>query len=205
MSCFSNTLTNIRRAAPALIVAAGAMLGLVGMAPSASAAPEVNWDAVAACESSGNWSADTGNGYYGGLQFTEGTWHANGGTGSPAAAPRTEQIRVAENVLHSQGLHAWPHCGSRGLIGGAPDSPAPANPAPQRPVAPPDGPSVPTTLSAAPSVSTGNTYLVQPGDTLSAIADRLNVVGGWPRLAELNKPALTNPNLIYPGETLNTK
>lgn len=76
--------------------------------------PTVNWDAVAACESGGNWHISTGNGYYGGLQFTMGTWHANGGKGSPANASREEQIRVAENVLHSQGIGAWPVCGKRG-------------------------------------------------------------------------------------------
>jgi hypothetical protein len=74
----------------------------------------VNWDAIAQCESGGNWAISTGNGYSGGLQFTMGTWHANGGSGSPAGASREEQIRVAENVLHSQGIHAWPVCGRRG-------------------------------------------------------------------------------------------
>ena len=56
----------------------------------------------------------TGNGYYGGLQFTMGTWHANGGSGSPHNASREEQIRVANNVLKSQGIGAWPVCGRRG-------------------------------------------------------------------------------------------
>jgi resuscitation-promoting factor RpfE len=74
----------------------------------------VNWDAIAQCESGGNWAISTGNGYGGGLQFTSGTWHANGGSGSPASASREEQIRVAENVLHSQGIGAWPVCGRRG-------------------------------------------------------------------------------------------
>jgi hypothetical protein len=73
---------------------------------------EPNWDAIAQCESGGNWSANTGNGYYGGLQFSPGTWTANGGTGSPAAASRGEQIRVARNVMKTQGIGAWPVCGS---------------------------------------------------------------------------------------------
>ncbi len=81
---------------------------------TANADSGVNWDAVAACESGGNWSTATGNGSYGGLQFTLGTWHANGGQGSPQNASREEQIRVAENVLHSQGIKAWPVCGRRG-------------------------------------------------------------------------------------------
>jgi len=86
-------------------------------ADAAQAAPvqtsSVNWDAVARCESGGNWAINTGNGYYGGLQFNMGTWRANGGSGSPHNAPRSEQIRVAENVLHSQGIGAWPVCGRR--------------------------------------------------------------------------------------------
>ena len=74
----------------------------------------VNWDAIAQCESGGNWGISTGNGFSGGLQFTPSTWRANGGSGSPNGASREEQIRVAENVLHSQGIRAWPVCGRRG-------------------------------------------------------------------------------------------
>ena len=94
------------------------MAGAIAVAPLAlatgTANADVNWDAVAACESGGNWHIATGNGYYGGLQFTMGTWHANGGAGSPSSASREEQIRVAENVVHSQGMGAWPVCGHRG-------------------------------------------------------------------------------------------
>jgi hypothetical protein len=79
-----------------------------------ASADGMNWDAVAACESGGNWAINTGNGYFGGLQFTMGTWRANGGGGSPHMASRDEQIRVAENVLRSQGRGAWPVCGRRG-------------------------------------------------------------------------------------------
>ncbi|OBI64984.1 transglycosylase [Mycolicibacterium fortuitum] len=90
------------------------------LAGSATAgADTVNWDAIADCESGGNWSTDTGNGAYGGLQFKPTTWAAHGGIGSPASASREEQIRVAENVLATQGIGAWPKCGVRG---GAPAS-----------------------------------------------------------------------------------
>lgn len=82
--------------------------------PPAKTRESVNWDAIAQCESGGNWAINTGNGYSGGLQFTLGTWRANGGSGSPHNASRDEQIVVAENVLHSQGLRAWPVCGRRG-------------------------------------------------------------------------------------------
>ncbi|EHI12659.1 transglycosylase family protein [Mycolicibacterium thermoresistibile] len=92
--------------------------GALAVAPIALAgtasADSVNWDAIAACESGGNWSINTGNGYYGGLQFSLSTWRANGGTGMPHQASRAEQIRVAENTLRSQGIGAWPTCGKRG-------------------------------------------------------------------------------------------
>ncbi|ORB26244.1 transglycosylase family protein [Mycolicibacterium parafortuitum] len=78
-------------------------------------ADSVNWDAIAQCESGGNWAINTGNGHYGGLQFKQTTWSANGGAGNPATAPRHEQIRVAENVLRTQGLKAWPKCGAKGM------------------------------------------------------------------------------------------
>ena len=83
-------------------------------APPARKAYSVNWDAIAQCESGGNWGINTGNGFSGGLQFTASTWRANGGSGSAQGASREEQIRVAENVLHSQGIGAWPVCGRRG-------------------------------------------------------------------------------------------
>ncbi|MDT5346768.1 MAG: resuscitation-promoting factor RpfC [Mycobacterium sp.] len=78
----------------------------------ASAAPTPNWDAVAQCESGGNWHANTGNGEYGGLQFKPATWARYGGVGNPAAASREQQIAVADRVLADQGLDAWPKCGT---------------------------------------------------------------------------------------------
>lgn len=74
----------------------------------------VNWDAVAACESGGDWHIDSGNGYSGGLQFSASTWRAYGGTGRASQASREEQIAVAERVLAGQGIGAWPVCGRRG-------------------------------------------------------------------------------------------
>src|ERR1700687_1529989 len=91
------------------ITGAIAMAQLVLEVPAPNAEP--NWDAMARCESGGNWSANTGNGFYGGLQFSPGTWAAHGGQGSPGAASLDEQIQVARNVLHTQGLGAWPVCG----------------------------------------------------------------------------------------------
>jgi LysM repeat protein len=71
------------------------------------------WDRLAQCESGGNWGINTGNGYSGGLQFSPGTWAANGGTGSASNASRSEQIRVAERVRASQGWGAWPACSAK--------------------------------------------------------------------------------------------
>lgn len=95
------------------MAAAGALIvAPFALTETASAESGHDWDAVAACESSGNWGTDTGNGFSGGLQFTPSTWAANGGSGSPSNASREEQIRVAENVLASQGVGAWPVCGA---------------------------------------------------------------------------------------------
>ncbi len=84
----------------------------------ANAASVSTWDALAQCESGGNWGTNTGNGFSGGLQFTPSTWAAFGGTGSPQGASKGEQIRVAENVLQGQGWGAWPACSAKlGLSG----------------------------------------------------------------------------------------
>ncbi|WP_162465119.1 transglycosylase family protein [Mycolicibacterium sp. CBMA 295] len=85
---------------------AGLMLTPLFTAMATAGADTVNWDAIADCESGGNWTTDTGNGAYGGLQFKPVTWAAHGGIGSPATASREEQIRVAENVLATQGIGA---------------------------------------------------------------------------------------------------
>jgi hypothetical protein len=91
----------------------GAMIGAPLLLTTATAqADTVNWDAIAQCESGGNWGTNTGNGAFGGLQFKQATWTSNGGVGSPAGASRADQIRVAENVLRTQGIGAWPKCGA---------------------------------------------------------------------------------------------
>jgi uncharacterized protein YabE (DUF348 family) len=75
------------------------------------------WDKIAQCESGGNWSINTGNGFYGGLQFTLSTWHAYGGSGMPNNASRETQISVAKKVQASQGWGAWPACTAKLGIG----------------------------------------------------------------------------------------
>ena len=88
-------------------------VGIPEPPPPPAEPPYGVWDRLAQCESSGNWSINTGNGYYGGLQFTLSTWRAYGGTGYPHQNSRAEQIRVAENVLAGQGWGAWPACSRR--------------------------------------------------------------------------------------------
>ncbi len=187
-------------------IIAGAPLGLaVG---TASAAPSMDWDAVAKCESGNNWSINTGNGYYGGLQFSMQTWRGHGGQGNPAAASREEQIRIAERVLQSQGPQAWPTCGAKGL-GGQTAPARKAAPAPQqqqqRKVQPQQrqaaAPVAPVVVAGSKTNPNG-TYEIKAGDTLSKIADEQKVVGGWQAIVEKNKEFLTNPNLIFPGHKL---
>ncbi|MGA8547165.1 MAG: transglycosylase family protein, partial [Mycobacterium sp.] len=85
--------------------------GGIALAGHASAATDEQWDAVAGCEAGGNWTINTGNGYHGGLQFSQGTWAAHGGgqfAASANQASREQQIAVAERVLATQGRGAWP-------------------------------------------------------------------------------------------------
>ncbi|AUY49251.1 transglycosylase family protein [Streptomyces sp. CB01881] len=124
----TSTVTKRNRVRMAVVAgAAVAALPVAGLvtATSASAASVSTWDAVAQCESGGNWAINTGNGFYGGLQFTSSTWAAFGGTAfAPQAnlATKAQQISIAEKVLASQGPGAWPVCSVKaGLTkGGAP-------------------------------------------------------------------------------------
>ncbi|CAL9484478.1 transglycosylase family protein [Streptomyces sp. enrichment culture] len=108
------------------VIAVAGVTGAAVAAPlmaagNASAATASEWDAVAQCESGGNWSINTGNGYFGGLQFSASTWAAYGGTqyaSSADQASKAQQIEIAEKVLAGQGKGAWPVCGT-GLSGAA--------------------------------------------------------------------------------------
>ncbi|MEV0184445.1 transglycosylase family protein [Streptomyces sp. NPDC050625] len=105
------------RQAPALLVAAGVTGSAIAIpllgAASANAADGTTWDKVAECESGGSWSADSGNGYYGGLQMSQDDWDKYGGlayASSPDEASRSQQIAVAEKVLADQGTKPWATC-----------------------------------------------------------------------------------------------
>ncbi|MEU1598801.1 transglycosylase family protein [Streptomyces sp. NPDC005708] len=191
-------------------------------AGNASAATSAEWDAVAQCESGGNWAINTGNGFYGGLQFTNSTWAAYGGTAYAARADlagKAQQIAVAEKVLAGQGKGAWPVCG-KGLSS-APYNGAAAStnksakstpttrstgeqtanrsaqrPAPQKTVTTPTGQKV---------KKGDGEYKVVKGDSLSLIAAKHHVQGGWKKLFQLNKDIVKDADLIYPGQQLHLK
>jgi len=192
----------------AKVVVTGLIVGapLTAFAAPASAATGAQWDAVAQCESGGNWAINTGNGFYGGLQFTLSTWAAYGGSGAPQNASKSQQIQVAERVLAGQGKGAWPVCGT-GL--GAPNT----TPVQAQATSVPAIPSTPavqsTPKAAAPKVvapsrgsSVARGYVVKSGDTLSKIATAQGVTGGYQAIFALNQAIIENVNLIYPGQTL---
>ncbi|KTR53099.1 MULTISPECIES: transglycosylase family protein [Curtobacterium] len=221
MKKLSRTRTIVGGLAFAGIAATG-----VGLAAApANAASGSTWDALAQCESGGNWAINTGNGYYGGLQFNLGTWQAHGGTGNPASASREAQIAVAERVLASQGWGAWPACSAKlglsGTTGAAPQAAAPAPAAPQQAAPKATTPAAPkATTQAAPKATTpaapkaavsskpaavptsGKTYTIQSGDTLDQIATKLNIDGGYMKLWAANTSTIDDANLIYAGQEL---
>ncbi len=144
----------------------------------------VNWDEIARCESGGDWATNTGNGYYGGLQFDQATWRANGGLAyAPRAdlAEKGQQIEIANRLAGRRGLEPWPYCGMR----------AGSMSQPQGATAGDHG------------AVHGRTWTVRPGDTLASIAASGHVRGGWPALFELNRHTVgANPDRIQPGEIL---
>ena len=184
-------------------VAAVSMAGLALSATAANAAVPAasgsTWDALAQCESGGNWAINTGNGFSGGLQFTPSTWAAYGGSGSAADASREQQIAVAEQVQAAQGWGAWPSCAAQlGLSGGATGAvqqsapvqsvPVQAAPVQAAPVQAAPVQVAPATAPAAKHVKavalSGETYTLQAGDTLSIVAGKLGINGGWQQLAD---------------------
>ncbi|MFI7501153.1 transglycosylase family protein [Streptomyces sp. NPDC049687] len=222
---------------PSKATRAAALAGVTGVAiaaplmaaGNASAATASEWDAVAQCESGGNWSINTGNGYYGGLQFSASTWAAYGGTQYAAQAnqaSKSQQIAVAEKVLASQGKGAWPVCGkglsSASYDGGSASSGSGgssssssgtttrsteqqgASRSAERPAAPKSQKTVTTPTGKKVKKGDGE-YKVVKGDTLSSIAEKHDVKGGWQKLFQLNKDIVEVADLIYPGQQLHLK
>jgi len=187
---------------------AGMAIPLIGTGV-ANAADVDTWNKVAACESTNNWQINTGNGYYGGLQFTQSTWEAYGGRAYAARADlatKDQQIAVAEKVLKGQGPGAWPTCSVRaGLTQGG-----------DTPDINPSGKSAQTTKRTVRDVQpqttpqsragTAEMYTVVRGDTLSGIAGSREVPGGWRQLYDANRRTVgADPDMIVPGQRLNLK
>ncbi|MGX9890986.1 transglycosylase family protein [Streptomyces sp. NPDC002276] len=200
---------------------AGLAIPLVGAgAGSAQAADVSTWNKVAACESSGDWNINTGNGYYGGLQFTQSTWEAYGGTAYASRADlatRDQQIAVAEKVLKGQGPGAWPVCSVRaGLTrgGDTPDIHVGGTKTTDTAKSKAEDAKAQTVKRSVKDVQPQTTpqsragtvemYTVVRGDTLSGIAETERVDGGWHGLYAENRTTVgDDPDLILPGQRLN--
>ncbi|WP_030270965.1 transglycosylase family protein [Streptomyces sp. NRRL B-24484] len=210
--------TGPAQAAPQQSVAAAAATAANAAVETPAAGGQgVDWDRVAACESGGRWHANTGNGYYGGLQFDRATWRANGGTAyaaRPDLATREQQIAVAEHLAARRGLAPWPVCGTRAAerpATGRHTVPAPRpaqQPAARQPATAADRTDR-SAVAAEPDIATTSdpagsaTVVVQDGDTLDAIAQAQQVDGGWPALYEANQDTIgDNPDLILAGQAL---
>jgi nucleoid-associated protein YgaU len=252
--------TSIRRTAVALALG-GLSVGALAV-PSANAADLATWEKLAQCESGGNWSINTGNGFYGGLQFTQQSWNGVGMSGSPHTASKEAQIEAGERLLALQGWGAWPACTAKyglsgaatptysnsGAVQSAPAATTSTVVAPQSTVQTPVA-LAPATVPAAPAVATpvppvveapavsadaastaavesapvapvateapapavapvktpvaaSSTYQVVAGDTLSLIASRLGVAGGYQAIADANVDVIYDVNLIFPGQVL---
>ncbi len=168
----------------AKIAVTSAIMGVAGAAFSgtANAAPDSDWDRLAQCESSGNWGINTGNGYAGGVQFSNSTWNEHGGTQYAATAnqaTREQQIVVAEKVLDSQGWGAWPTCSSNLGLNSAPTQ---RNaPAPVHEVSDTQTLSAPSTSSNADTIGTSGTQSLPNGTqsppSTSSNADTIGTSG----------------------------
>ncbi|MDK1475800.1 transglycosylase family protein [Streptomyces sp. 549] len=211
--------------AAALAGAAAVAVPLMG-ATGAQAASVDTWDRVAQCESGGNWSINTGNGYYGGLQFSQSSWEAAGGTKYASRADlasKGQQIATAEQLLAIQGPGAWGCAGAGNLTSGGAkpnvdtgaqsnqgnqqsqqnnqqSQPAqPAQPQQSQPQQPREA--QPQQPSRSGSDRGGN-YTVRSGDTLGTIAAAHGTQ--WDKVYAENKDVVGgDPNLIFPGQKLN--
>jgi len=193
------------RALGLAVAGAAGTVALLAPASAVQAKSGVNWDAVAQCESGGNWSINTGNGYYGGLQFSRSTWKAYGGgkyASTANKASRAQQIRIAEKVLDGQGIGAWPVCGRKSGSHKSYKAKNTGGSSAKASRSTTHRKTVKVTRSTSVK-STGKHYTVRPGDTLSKIAAARHVKGGWRALYQLNRAELGgNPNLIFPGQRL---
>ncbi|MQS11250.1 LysM peptidoglycan-binding domain-containing protein [Streptomyces kaniharaensis] len=207
----------LRRLAPTAALCA---IAVALTAPTAQAAPpgrdtgtdpgSYDWDRVASCESSGNWHINTGNGYFGGLQFDKPTWRENGGLDyAPRAdlASREQQIAVAQHLADRRGLRPWPVCGARATGSHGHDRARNRDRDQEREqnhdAAAPPPTATPAVTPATAIDSASGEWRVREGDTLGDIAETLRIAGGWPALYELNRNTVgKDPDLIQPGMRL---
>lgn len=224
---FKHAPRSFTRRAVATAALAGAAIAVPVMMATSASADSVNWTAIANCESSGDWAANTGNGFYGGLQFTESTWLAYGG-GQYAQyaneASESQQIAVAEQVLAGQGIGAWPVCGANAGSGttysgtntggsssdnsssssssdSSSNSSSSSSSDNSGSGSSDNGSSSDGSSSSASSSASGS-YTVQSGDTLSGIAAQEGI-SDWHTLYNENQSVVgSNPDLIYPGQVL---
>ncbi|SOE76999.1 LysM domain-containing protein [Streptomyces sp. OV198] len=232
MSACADNTRKVRTTRTTAVLTGAALLaplGLLAATGNAAAADSGVWDRIAKCESGGNWHINTGNGYYGGLQFSAGTWRAYGGTAYASTADKASkaaQIAVATKVQNAQGWGAWPTCSARaGAYGNAPASSGAASSGgsattKSAPKAAPkstskSAPNKSTTRSApaqtseAPARASGHPnraasrgdYTVRGGDTLSGIAERHGTT--WRKIYAANRAIIGgDPDLIMPGQRL---
>ncbi|MFP8960429.1 transglycosylase family protein [Streptomyces nanhaiensis] len=179
-------------------------------AGSANAASTEVWEKVAECEAGGNWSINTGNGYFGGLQFSQSSWEAAGGTEyAPRAdlATKEEQIAAGEKLLALQGPGAWPTCGPAAGLGRDSGAPAGGTATQTRGESKVRAGTETGAKSAAKPRgergSTAGSHTVASGDTLHSIATSHGVEGGWQAVYDANREIVGgNPHLIFPGQEL---
>ena len=193
------------------LAAVALAVGLTAAAAAPASASKTVWDKVASRESGGRWSINTGNGYYGGLQFAGRTWKGYGGghyASKANHASKGEQIAIARRVLAGQGAGAWASCGRRAHLtksnGKANKHATPStNPGATKKKAAKKKVSW-TAKAASGSKHHAGTTRVRRGDTLASIAHRYSVAGGWQGLWKLNKKTVSNPNRISVGQVLKT-
>ncbi|KPI22773.1 Transglycosylase-like domain protein [Actinobacteria bacterium OK074] len=231
-ACADNTrkarTTSTRTAAVLAGAALLAPVGLLAASGEAAAADNGVWDRIAQCESGGNWHINTGNGYYGGLQFSASTWRAYGGGAYAATADqatREQQIAVAGKVQGAQGWGAWPVCSARaGASGSAPAASGSSSSAKSGGGSSSSSSSKSSSSSSSSagsnrtestaserttthtnrsetrSIASKNAnYTVRDGDTLSEIAESHGTI--WQKVYAENKAVIgDDPNLIVPGQ-----
>ncbi|MFD9123975.1 transglycosylase family protein [Kitasatospora sp. NPDC059571] len=205
ISGISRFTTRVRVAGVSGVAVAASLLS----ATPSSAASVATWNAVAQCESSGNWANhDSGhNGHYGGLQFSPSSWAAAGGLKyAPRAdyATKDQQIAVAERLLAMQGPGAWECASAGGLtVGGPTTNVHPNRPTISRPASATQvSPTMPVKDRTRQVKHGHHTHTVRPGDTLSGIARANHLAGGWHELYGLNRGVIKNADLIFPGQHL---